>query len=112
MAYDSKRAKELAEMFNVMDPASRERLFANVARESPDLASELQKQMFVFSDIAKLADKQVRALLQGIPLPQLALALRNAADELKTRFLETCLHELRACSRRNRVTRQTAPLRC
>ena len=84
------RIRDLAKMFNVMDPEHREKLLKDVALKDPDLVSAILEQFFGFEDIAQMEPKYLQILLQKVPSSQLILALRNAAPP----FIETILGQL------------------
>lgn len=78
----------IAEMLNLMDDESRERLLANVAQRDPSLADNIRKQMFVFEDLTKLGPLAMQTLLREIPHQILVLALRNASVAVKEFFYQ------------------------
>lgn len=76
------RIRDLAKMFNVMDPDHREKLLKEVAAKDPQLVKSILDQLFVFEDLAHINPKHLQVILQKVQAGQLALALRNASPEL------------------------------
>ena len=70
-------------MFNEMDPEHRDKLLASVAERDPRLAEEIEKQIFVFENLARLQVGQLQILLREISVSELALALRSTTDSVK-----------------------------
>ena len=79
--------ESVASMLNVIDRATERNLLENLAQEDPDLVEEIRRRMFVFDDIAKLADKDVQSILKEVETSQWALALKGASEDLKETIL-------------------------
>jgi flagellar motor switch protein FliG len=77
----------VAEMLNVIDRTTERSLLENLAQEDPDLVEEIRRLMFVFEDIAKLADRDIQTLLKNVDNAQWAMALKGASEELKGKIL-------------------------
>jgi flagellar motor switch protein FliG len=61
--------------------------FLNDLRQGrPQLADEIDKQLFVFEDIVQLDTKALQAVLKEVDTHRLALALKTSADELKDKI--------------------------
>jgi len=52
----------------------------------PQLADEIDKQLFVFEDVVQLDTKALQAVLKETDTHRLALALKTSADELKDKI--------------------------
>ena len=72
-----------AHMLSGLDAEVRARILANIAKRDSKLAAEIQKNLFTFDDITRLSSWDIQKLLQKTPLTDLALALRNAPEEIK-----------------------------
>jgi flagellar motor switch protein FliG len=70
------------EMLQLLDPATRDKILANVARQDPALATKLQNQMFSFEDLTVLSPRHMQELLRVVPENTLLVALRNASEPL------------------------------
>jgi flagellar motor switch protein FliG len=61
--------------------------FLNDLRQGrPQLADEIDKQLFVFDDIVQLDTKALQTVLKEVDTHRLALALKTSADELKDKI--------------------------
>lgn len=54
-----------------------------IAEDDPDLAEEIKKKMFVFTDILLLDDRSMQKVLREVETSDLALALKGAEDKIK-----------------------------
>ncbi len=81
-------AKPVAEILNQMDSASEKQVMTQLEEENPALAEEIRKLMFVFEDLANIDDRGMQQLLREIDFKTLAIALRAANDDVKTKFLK------------------------
>lgn len=79
--------QNVAEMLNVTERATERTLLENLAQDDPDLVEEIRRLMFVFEDIAKLADKDIQTVLKNVETSQWAMALKGASVELKEKIL-------------------------
>lgn len=61
-------------------------LLEGLEQQDPELCEQIKSLMFVFEDIVRLDDKTLQVVLQAIDVRELALALKAASDELKTRI--------------------------
>lgn len=77
----------VAEILNVIDRATERSLLENLAQEDPELVEEIRRLMFVFEDIAKLANKDIQTLLKNVESSQWAMALKGASEELRDKVL-------------------------
>lgn len=71
----------LADIMSYMEPMACERLLKNLQVQVPAIASELQKRLFTFSDLAFANSRGIQKLIKLISLKDLAMALKGA-DEL------------------------------
>lgn len=72
-----------AELLGSLDRETRERILGEVARQDPRMEESLRGQMFVFDDLVKVDDRVLGAFLRQVPRARLALALRNASEEVR-----------------------------
>ncbi len=61
-------------------------LLDGLEQQDPELCEEIKSLMFVFEDIVRLDDKALQRALQTIDSRELALALKAASDEVKSRI--------------------------
>lgn len=75
-----------AEIMNNLDRSTEKVLMERLTYESPELAEEIRKRMFVFEDILKLDDRSVQLVLREVNTQDLAVALKGASEELKQKI--------------------------
>ena len=81
MVEDKKTGIEsLIEMFQVMDPKERERLLKDVQSKAPQIAEQINSQLFKFEDLAFIQPKEFQLLIRQVPDSILYLALRGASE--------------------------------
>lgn len=79
-------AKQIAEILNLMETTSEKRILKSVENENPELAVEIKNLMFVFEDIVLLDDRSVQRLLKEVETKDLAIALKAASEDLKSKI--------------------------
>jgi flagellar motor switch protein FliG len=77
----------VAQMLNVTDQRTNRMILQGLGNESPELAGQIRRLMFVFDDLTKLDDRSLHRLLQETETPQWALSLKGASEKLKARIL-------------------------
>ena len=78
----------VAEILNAVDRATEEEVLAEIEEESATMAEEIRNLMFVFEDVKDLDDRSIREILKEISNEDLTMALRGAADDMKTLFFK------------------------
>lgn len=84
--------ESVAKMLNVSDRDTERVLLGKLESENPDLVEQIRRLMFVFEDIARLADKDIQAILKNVENMQCAYALKGASEDLKERLLGNMSH--------------------
>jgi flagellar motor switch protein FliG len=79
--------KAAAEILNLIGQRYEKHILNGIAKENPELATEIKNLMFVFEDIATLDDRSIQKILKEVDHKELALALKTATDELRNRIL-------------------------
>jgi hypothetical protein len=74
-------------VFPLSQPQAQRVLLNTLAQESPELAKSLRAKTFFFEDLATLAPAGLRALVQEMGYPQMALALKDEKPEIQTAVL-------------------------
>ena len=69
--------KGAAEVLNQVDTPTEEAIFKGLEETNPDLISLIQEQMFVFSDLSRIDDKGIQAILREISNEELIIALKG-----------------------------------
>jgi flagellar motor switch protein FliG len=78
--------RTVSEILNQMDRASEDLILKNIEEKDQIMADEIRKLMFTFDDLVIVEDKGIQMILKEITTDDLALALKMAADELKTKI--------------------------
>ncbi len=76
----------VSEILNLADRATEKAILEGLEAEDPDLVEQIRRLMFVFEDIRLVNDKGIQAVLKEVDNGELALALKTASDELKTKI--------------------------
>ncbi|MEW6047015.1 MAG: flagellar motor switch protein FliG [Bacillota bacterium] len=74
------------EVLNRVDRSTEKTIMEALEDQDPELAEEIKKRMFVFEDIVLLDDRSIQQVLREVDSRDLALALRTASDDVKTRI--------------------------
>ncbi|MCD6449877.1 MAG: flagellar motor switch protein FliG [Thermotogaceae bacterium] len=77
-----------AEIMNNIDRQTEKAIMERLSQESPELAEEIRRRMFVFEDILKLDDRSVQLVLREVDTKDLAVALKGASDEVKEKIFK------------------------
>ena len=73
----------VVEVLNTVDRGTEKHIMENLEIEEPELADEIRKKMFVFEDILMLDDRSIQRVLREVENNELAIALKNANDEVQ-----------------------------
>ncbi len=77
-----------AEIMNNIDRQTEKKIMEQLSQETPELAEEIRRRMFVFEDILKLDDRSIQLVLREVDTRDLALALKGASDEVKEKIFK------------------------
>jgi flagellar motor switch protein FliG len=80
--------KAVSELFNRMDRRTSRKVLEQLEFRDPELAASIRDLMFTFEDILLVDDQGIIEILKWIDKRSLAVALKGANDELKTRFFK------------------------
>lgn len=80
-------AKTAAEILNFLGSALEASVLDSIREGDPDLAHQIEDQMFVFHDLLKLDGKSIQAMLREIATDTLVVALKGAEPELRDKIL-------------------------
>lgn len=86
--------RKLIEILRNSDPESAQNILNAVASENPELAKELQENIFTFVDVIKLPKKELEKGLKEYNNKEIAFLLKGSSDAVKTLFL-TCVTQRR-----------------
>ncbi len=80
--------KTVAEILNQLDRASEDLILKNIEEKDQILADEIRKLMFTFDDLIVIDDRGIQMILKEITTDDLALSLKMATDELKSKIFK------------------------
>lgn len=80
--------KAVVEVLNRVDRGTEKTILESLEEQNPDLAEEIKKLMFVFEDIVILDDRSIQRILREVDGKELALALKGANEEVKSRIFK------------------------
>lgn len=78
--------KGAAEVLNQVDTATEEIIFKGLEETNPDIIGLIQEQMFIFSDLTRVDDKGIQAILREISNEVLIVALKGIDEGLQEQF--------------------------
>ena len=73
----------IVNILNTVDRATEKHIMESLEIEEPELADEIRKKMFVFEDVLLLDDRAMQRVLRDVDNNDLAVALKNANDEVQ-----------------------------
>lgn len=82
----------VAAVLNLTSATLEKALLEGVAERDPELSERIKNLMFVFEDVGSLDDRSLQRLLREVDVKQLALALKAASEELRTR-IASCMSQ-------------------
>lgn len=91
--------ESIVEILNAADRGTERRVLEELEVENGELVDEIRRKMFVFEDIVKLDKRAIQSVLKEVQNADLAIALKNATDELRDLIYE------------NMSTRQSATIK-
>lgn len=74
----------IVEILNAVDRGTERHILETLEIEEPELADEIRRKMFVFEDILTLDDRAIQRVLRDVDNNDLAVALKNANEEVQT----------------------------
>ena len=77
----------VVEILNTVDRGTERHIMETLEIEEPELADEIRKKMFVFEDILLLDDRAIQRVLRDVENNDLAVALKNANEEVQGKIL-------------------------
>jgi flagellar motor switch protein FliG len=78
--------RAVAELFNRLDRGISKEVLETIETDSPDLAVSIRNLMFVFDDLRQVEDNGLREIIQRADKKGLAVALKGASEDIRTRF--------------------------
>jgi len=81
-------ADEFVEILDRLDKASRENILNGLEKKNPELAKKIKDLTFSFEQIATIDNPTLRIILGEINTADLAIALREGSEEVKSKIME------------------------
>lgn len=78
----------VAEMFNRLDQNEGKAILEKMGGTDPQLCETIRHLMFVFEDLTKVDQSEIRALLERVDRKTLSIALKGTSDLLRNHFLD------------------------
>ncbi len=78
--------KSLVDVINCVDRQTEKTILEALTENSPEIAEEVKKMMFVFEDIITLDDPSIQKVLREVEMKELGLALKGVGDEVQSRI--------------------------
>ena len=79
--------KVIADILNLTGSSVEKGILDKMDAQDPEVAESIRNLMFVFSDLARLTDRELQVLLREVDQKDLVIALKTADEELKEKIL-------------------------
>jgi flagellar motor switch protein FliG len=76
----------LAEMLNQSGESERQLIMNEIEETDPEMSARIKERMFIFEDLILVDDKGMQKVLRSVEVKDLAMALKAASDEVKTKI--------------------------
>ena len=80
--------KSLVEVLNYVDRSTEKTIIESLSENSPEIAEEVKKNMFVFEDIILLDDRAIQMVLKEVDTKELAVALKGVNENTAVRIFK------------------------
>ncbi|MCB0873405.1 MAG: flagellar motor switch protein FliG [Actinobacteria bacterium] len=80
--------KALVEVLGAVDRGTERTILESLEEQSPDLADEVRRLMFLFEDIVMLDDRSIQQVLREVDGKDLAVALKGTSDTVQEKILK------------------------
>ncbi|HEU0169691.1 MAG TPA: flagellar motor switch protein FliG [Chloroflexota bacterium] len=78
----------LVKVLNNVDRVTEKTVLDGLDQDSPDLAEDIKKHMFVFENITMLDDRSIQRVLKEVDSKELGLAMKGASESVKQRIFK------------------------
>ncbi|MBS3942779.1 MAG: flagellar motor switch protein FliG [Dethiobacter sp.] len=78
----------VVEILNQVDRGTEKLILEELEKEDAQLAEMIRQQMFIFEDIVNLDNSSIQRVLRELENDDIALALKGASDEVKSRIMK------------------------
>jgi len=76
----------IVEILNLVDRTSEKGIIEALEEDSPELAEDIKKKMFVFEDVVLLDDRSIQKVLREVDGQELAKALKGVDNEVQEKI--------------------------
>jgi flagellar motor switch protein FliG len=80
--------KSLVDVLNWVDRSTEKTILESLSENSPEIAEEVKKMMFVFEDIILLDDRAIQQVLKEVDTRELSLALKGTNENTQARIFK------------------------
>lgn len=81
-------AGNLAKLLSHVDIATQSRLLEALGERQPEVVNSIEAQLFPFDELTRLDNEAIATILHALDTSTLALALHNAPQAIRDRFVE------------------------
>lgn len=81
-------APAVAEILNSASRAAEKNILGHLRERDPELAMEVTNLMFLFEDLASLADESIQKIIKEVDSKTMALSLKATSDELQDKIFD------------------------
>ncbi len=78
----------VVEILNHVDRSTEKLILEDLEKKNAELVERIRQQMFIFEDIVTLDDASIQRMLRDLESDVIALALKGASDEVKSRIFK------------------------
>jgi flagellar motor switch protein FliG len=80
--------RAVAEILNRMDRSTEKAVMEKLEEETPELADDIKRLMFVFDDIMLIDDRAIQLVMREVDQKDVVLALKGASEQVKNKILK------------------------
>jgi flagellar motor switch protein FliG len=80
--------KSLVQVLNWVDRSTEKTILESLSENSPQIAEDVKKLMFVFEDITVLDDRSIQQVLKEVDTKELSLALKGIGENVQQRIFK------------------------
>jgi len=80
--------RAVAEILNRLDRSTEKAVMEKLEEETPDLADDIKRLMFVFDDILLLDDRAIQVVMREVDQKDVVMALKGASESVKGKILK------------------------
>ncbi len=78
--------KSAANILNYMGSSAEQKMLESIREHDPELATDIEEQMFTFDNILDLDDRAIQLVLREVQTDALTLALKGTTDEIRQKI--------------------------